>query len=76
MNKTLSNWFNKYLSDPEAITLIAILILVIAAFKFFGSVLTPVAAAIIIAYLLSGLVGKLQKFHCHPLLCLHFFWEY
>jgi len=55
------NWTKRYFSNPQVIILGFLLL---AGFLFvfiFGTMLAPVIAAIIIAFLLEGMVGKLQR---------------
>jgi putative permease len=63
---------NRYFSDPQAMILALVLLVITLAllgFQFFGSliasglgnILAPVLSAIVLAYLLEGLVGQLQK---------------
>ena len=70
MNRVLSTWFKRYLSHPEAVALVVIFIMTLIVFKTMGQVLTPVVAGAIIAYLLSGLVRKLERWHCPHLLAV------
>src|SRR3990170_3643429 len=70
MNKVLSTWFKRYLSHPEAVALLIIFITTIIIFKTMGQVLTPIIFGAIIAYLLSGVVQKLQRWHCPRLLAV------
>lgn len=61
MYKVLKNFYQRYLSDPQA----AILgILIVAGFSIIilmGNMLLPVIAGIVIAYLLDDLVVKLKR---------------
>ena len=57
----IKNWFEKHFSDPQAIILIAILVLGVILVLYWGSILTPVLAGIVIAYVLEGLVCRLNK---------------
>lgn len=60
MIDVIKGWFEKHFSDPQAIILISILILGAILVLYWGKVLTPVLAGIIIAYVLEGLVCRLQ----------------
>jgi len=62
--KILQKWMNKYFSDPEAVILALLLIGAILFIIFLGGMLAPFIAAIILAYLLEGLVVRLEKLHC------------
>ncbi|MCL5261573.1 MAG: AI-2E family transporter [Gammaproteobacteria bacterium] len=60
MHKVISSWINRYLSNPEAICIIAGFLLTILFINTNGFIVTPVLSSLIIAYLLAGLVKKLQ----------------
>lgn len=55
-------WQKKYFSDPEAIILSALLLISVLVIIFLGQMLTPFFAALIVAYLLEGLVVRLERF--------------
>lgn len=57
----IKGWFEKHFSDPQAIILVAILVLGFILVLYLGTILTPVLAGIIIAYVLEGLVCRLNK---------------
>ena len=57
----INAWFRRYFSDPQVIYLASLLTLGFAIVLFFGSMLAPVLAAVVIAYLLEGLVAVLQR---------------
>ena len=61
MIDVLKSWFEKHFSDPQAIMLIAILVSGAILVLYWGRILTPVLAGIVIAYVLEGLVGRLNK---------------
>lgn len=52
------------LTYPPVLTLLLMLIAIVAIFHWFGALLEPVFVAIVIAYLLDGLVAKLKYYHC------------
>ncbi len=62
MINVIKGWFEKHFSDPQAIILVAILVLGAILVLYSGSILTPVLAGIIIAYVLEGLVKRLSNF--------------
>ncbi|EKE01681.1 MAG: Membrane protein, PerM family protein [uncultured bacterium] len=70
MKKVLSTWFQRYLSQPEAIILLIVFIVAIVAFKTIGGVLAPIIVGIILAYLLFGMVKKLQQWRFPHLLAV------
>jgi len=59
MIEIIKGWFEKHFSDPQAILLISILVLGGILVLYWGSILSPVLAGIIIAYVLEGLVKKI-----------------
>ena len=60
MIEIMKGWFEKHFSDPQAVILIAILLLGAILVLYWGTILTPVLAGIIIAYILEGLVCRLN----------------
>ena len=60
MIDVIKSWFEKHFSDPQAIILISILVLGAILVLYWGSILTPVLAGVIIAYVLEGLVCRLN----------------
>ena len=60
MIDVIKDWFEKHFSDPQAIILVSILVLGAILVLYWGSILTPVLAGIIIAYVLEGLVCRLN----------------
>ena len=63
MFELFKSWKDRHFSDPQRIIL-GVMLLVGAGFVYFlGNLLAPVFIAIIIAYLLDGMVGLLQRSH-------------
>lgn len=62
MIEVMKNWFEKHFSDPQAVMLIATLLLGVLLVLYWGSILTPVLAGIVIAYVLEGLVRRFHRF--------------
>jgi len=56
----MRDWVSRYLSDPQAVVLVLLLLLLFGVIVGMGEMLAPVLAAIVIAYLLEGVVRKLQ----------------
>ena len=54
-------WFSRRFSDPQVVTLAVLLLIGFAIIIFFGHMLAPVLASLVIAYLLEGLVGVLSR---------------
>jgi putative permease len=61
MLRVLNQWFHRYFSDPQAVLLLILLVTSVTVLMTMGEMLAPVLAAIVIAYLLEGLVGNM---HC------------
>lgn len=61
MNNLLARWIHKYFSDPEGIILAVLLLVGLAVVVFMGDMLAPVLASVVIAYLLEGVVSRLEK---------------
>lgn len=63
MIKSLTNWLRHNFGDPDIIALFFVLAFVILLFIFFGDILMPVVASIVIAYLLQWGVRRLERYH-------------
>ena len=63
MFEIFKEWRNRHFSDPQRLILGIMLMVGAALIYFLGSLLAPVFIAIIIAYLLEGLVSLLLRFH-------------
>ena len=61
MANAISAWFERHFSDPQVMGLAAVLIGGFAIIYLAGEMLTPVIASVVIAYLLEGLVGLLER---------------
>lgn len=57
----LTDWFKRHFSDPEVIFLALFLLASFAIIITMGEMLAPVLASAVIAYLLEGLVSKIQR---------------
>lgn len=62
MKQILNRWYERYLSDPEAVILLFMLIVAVGIISTTGYMLAPVFAGIVLAYLLEGLVYRLECF--------------
>ncbi len=58
----LRTWINRYFSDPQVIILAILLLLGFLTISSLGGMLIPVFFGVIIAYLLEGIVQRLQSF--------------
>lgn len=56
----VSSWYRRYFSHPQAVLLVLLLVIGAVVILYFGHMLAPVLAAVIIAYLLEGTVTQLQ----------------
>lgn len=57
----IRQWFERYFSDPQAVVLAVILLLGFGIVLTMGTMLAPVLASIVIAYLLEGIVLPLER---------------
>ncbi len=61
MLELFKGWYERYFSDPEAALLSAVLVLAFLSLAFFGKMLAPCLASIVIAYLLEASVNYLER---------------
>ncbi|HBH35957.1 MAG TPA: AI-2E family transporter [Gammaproteobacteria bacterium] len=66
----VANWFRRTFSDPQVVALILALVTGFTVILFFGGMLAPVLASLVIAYLLEGVVGILERYHLPRLLAV------
>jgi len=59
MNR-ISEWFRRNLADPQVVLLVLVLAAAALAIYLTGEMLAPVLAALVIAYLLQGVVTRLE----------------
>lgn len=52
------------LTNPSVFTLLLVLVAVVAILHWFGPLLEPILVAVVISYLLGGLVAKLERYRC------------
>ena len=57
----LTDWFRRQFADPQIVFLILFLFISFGIVLTMGNMLMPVLAGIVIAYLLQGLVGFLER---------------
>jgi putative permease len=57
----IRSWIERQLSNPQIVTLTLIIITVALIVYFFGNMMAPLIAAVVIAYLLEGIVVRLEK---------------
>ncbi len=58
----IRNWFRRHFNDPQVVLLIALLLALAVMIVFFANMLLPVLAAVVIAYLMQGVVMRLEEF--------------
>jgi putative permease len=61
MRLLITNWIKRYFSDPQVVFLGGFLVVLLAVLLLAGRMMAPVVAAVIIAYLLEGLIAPLQR---------------
>ena len=61
MKEVLTRWYQRYLSQEEAVILLVMLTLAFAVMLFFGDILAPVLVAVILAYLMQGVANVLRQ---------------
>jgi putative permease len=69
--KVLKGWVDRYLSDPEAIVLVLLLVCAYFILKAFSPILIPIFISIAIAMLLQFWINLSVKHGCRPVLA---FW--
>lgn len=63
LRAVFKNWAERYFSDEEAVILLIVLILGFAAIIWLGGMLAPFFTALVIAFLLQGVVNMLMRQH-------------
>ena len=61
MKEVIGGWLRKRFSDPQAVILAILLVTGVAVVVMAGEMLAPLLASIVIAYLLEGLICKLER---------------
>ncbi len=61
MLEILKRWYRRYFSDPQAILLLLILVVGFTVVLTMGHMLAPVLAALVIAFLLEGVVRFMEQ---------------
>lgn len=62
MKQLLNDFFDRYFHDEESLILLILLAIGLAALIFVGGILAPLITAIIIAYLMQGMVNSLLRY--------------
>jgi len=66
--RDIAAWFRRHLSNQQVVTLVLVIVSIVAASYLLGDRLAPVLAAVVLAYLMQGLVTRLEQnrfFHLH-----------
>ncbi len=58
----IKNWFTRYFSDPQIIFLVLFLLASLGIVIGFNHILTPLFAAIVLAYLMEGVISKVNRY--------------
>lgn len=66
----VTDWFKRHFSNPEVVFLAFALIAVFSVIVVFGSMLGPVLASVVIAYLLEGVVKPMERHHIPRLIAV------
>jgi putative permease len=64
----IAAWFRRQFSNRQVVTLVLVIASIAAALYLLGDHLAPVLAALVIAYLLQGLVARLERWGIGPTL--------
>lgn len=57
----LKDWYHRHFTDPQTVILVLVLLAAFAFIMLFGDILAPVLVALIMAYLLEGVVQPLTR---------------
>ena len=68
----IKDWFRRYLSNPQVVILLTLLLFGFVFILFTGKILAPVLASIVIAYLLQSIVRKLENLKVPRLMAVLF----
>ena len=73
----INQWANRYFSQPDAIYLVVMLLVATLLLMTLGGALAPVLTGLVIAFLLQGVVGRLQQWRCPvwSLSTVHFYYS-
>ena len=58
----IRDWFDRHLADPQVMGLAIVLIVGLALVVVTGDMLAPIIAAVVISYLLEGMVGLFERY--------------
>ena len=66
----IRDWFRRHFDNPQVIGLAVVLLAGLAGIIFLGNILAPVLASLVVAYLLEGIVRKLEHWGLPRLLAV------
>ncbi len=72
MLDVIKNWYQRYLTDPQAVILMLMLLAALGLILLFGNIMAPVLVAMVLAYLLEGVVVTLERRGINRTLCVVF----
>ena len=61
MLEIFEKWYRRYLFEEESVLLLVLLTVAVLLLVTIGDILTPVLAAIVLAYLMQGMASQLQR---------------
>lgn len=70
MKQVIADWFERYFSDPQAVFIFLMILVLVLVFYTVGDMLAPVFASVVIAYLLEGSIAKLVAWRIPRFLAL------
>ncbi len=68
--KLISDWFDRYLSNEQILSLLLFLGLILFFLIYFGGVLAPIISGLVGAFLLNGLVNTLESYGINRLIAV------
>ena len=63
MYDVLRDWYSRNFSDPQAVILSILLLVVFGLVFIFGDIMAPVLVALVLAYLLESVVATMERWH-------------
>jgi putative permease len=60
VKEVLTRWYQRYLSEEEAVVLLMLLVSAFAVMLAFGEILAPVFVAVVLAYLMQGVANVMR----------------
>ena len=61
MKQIIATWLNRYFANAEALVLLLLIVIVAAGLYLLGSIAVPILIALVFAYVLQGLVQRLEQ---------------